>query len=60
MVLIQLLLPTAQDTESPESGRAGRDGLPAECILLFHRAVTGGCSRSSWPVGIRPTQISTR
>ena len=30
-------LPASLDVYSQESGRAGRDGLPAECILLFQR-----------------------
>jgi ATP-dependent DNA helicase RecQ len=31
-------LPASLDVYSQESGRAGRDGLPAQCILLFQRA----------------------
>jgi ATP-dependent DNA helicase RecQ len=31
-------LPASLDVYSQESGRAGRDGLPARCILLFQRA----------------------
>ena len=31
-------LPASLDVYSQESGRAGRDGEPAECILLFQRA----------------------
>jgi ATP-dependent DNA helicase RecQ len=34
-------LPASLDVYSQESGRAGRDGLPAQCILLFHRADRG-------------------
>jgi ATP-dependent DNA helicase RecQ len=31
-------LPASLDVYSQESGRAGRDGLPAQCILLYQRA----------------------
>jgi ATP-dependent DNA helicase RecQ len=31
-------LPASLDVYSQESGRAGRDGRPADCILLFQRA----------------------
>jgi len=34
-------LPASLDVYSQESGRAGRDGLPAQCILLFQRADRG-------------------
>jgi ATP-dependent DNA helicase RecQ len=31
-------LPASIDAYSPEAGRAGRDGAPASCVLLFQRA----------------------
>ena len=34
-------LPASLDVYSQESGRAGRDGLPAQCIWLFQRADRG-------------------
>ena len=34
-------LPASLDVYYQESGRAGRDGLPAECILLFQRRDRG-------------------
>ena len=34
-------LPASLDVYSQESGRAGRDGEPAECILLFQRRDRG-------------------
>jgi ATP-dependent DNA helicase RecQ len=34
-------LPASLDVYSQEPGRAGRDGLPAQCILLFQRADRG-------------------
>jgi ATP-dependent DNA helicase RecQ len=34
-------LPASLDVYSPESGRAGRDGEPADCILLFQRRDRG-------------------
>jgi ATP-dependent DNA helicase RecQ len=34
-------LPASLDVYYQESGRAGRDGLPAECVLLFQRRDSG-------------------
>src|SRR3954471_9735448 len=34
-------LPASLDVYSQESGRAGRDGEPADCILLFQRRDRG-------------------
>src|SRR3954471_23643679 len=34
-------LPASLDVYSQESGRAGRDGAPADCILLFQRRDRG-------------------
>ena len=48
-------LPASLDVYSQESGRAGRDGLPAQCILLFQRADRG--LQSFFMAGRYPTAM---